>query len=1120
MNMKRALSLLLSIMLVLTCVLPLIACGENIPCSHADANSDGKCDKCGESVTINCTTHVDVDKDNKCDNCGAATEEVPAGKANYTVSVKTAGGMPLTGVSVYIYNADGDIVTYPKSTNDQGIVSYTLDKHTGYTIRLDGVPEGYNLLDGETAETRYPMGPTNSAQIVLSSKPITTGSLKDNYSLGDVMYDFSVRDVNGTTHKLSDLLKTKKMVMLNFWYIECSWCNKEFPGLNDSYAKFTDKLEVLGINDYGSDSFDEVKKFPTTGSYADDNLLFPMCKVTDTTGLTLGKFGGTGYPTTVIIDRYGVICMIESGAIVGEAKWDKIFNYFTSDNYTQKLINKAEDLTPPEIPDVEWIGSDKIAEIFNPELNATYRPDDAEYSWNFITSEVADIPVVRPSNTSDNSYGILYADVQLKPGQAVMFDYFASCEYANDRLVIIVDGDDICSLTGITSGNIANLSDWEKCYAYVDPRPITAENKDELATYEVAFVYLKDTETSKGDDTVYLKNLRVIGVDEIEKETYIIRDAVSGPTADQSDFTTYVDYVLGQDKYYHVKNADGTEGPLLLVNFLGYTNFDSYKTVSQRVMDEGSIKVNGDEKYAEWMVFANAASNSAIYGFTPITEGLKDILQAYCNTYKNEVGKDSNDNLWLQLCTYYDAYGKDKDGNPAKHIEDPIKGITTLSAYELTFPANPQKDYTVSYSVTYDRVIMPRGYLYKFTPATAGVYRFTSRSSEEMLGWIFTGSSYDWAATESGEREVLCDFEEEERYCPALNIPDQDGVITRDMKNVSLIAYLEAGKDYYIDIAYNDLYTEGTFTVDMTYEGTAFNTFVMASPGPVTYIEDVNGNISGLVALGIDWAFKDDGYAYQVLARDQQDKPTVWGEKIYADFYYPTIPFPTQSLAQLAAIGAFNFSITALDRDAMIFLDNIRIDGKNAILSKWINEDKISNATDLWNSKNLDEILLKLQKKEDVSSYNAEDVAIAREALLIGETALKRELGIVAVGTEEDWDEYKMDEALAGNLSSDAALKAQQESILAAIESLWNTAYKMDDVAQGIYHGTGKDETATIRKYIDAMEDGTEAVERQGCVAVTEELANLLSQLFSKYVFEDVENDWLKFCFYYKQLHA
>ena len=113
--------------------------------------------------------------------------------------------------------------------------------------------------------------------------------------------------------------------------------------------------------------------------------------------------------------------------------------------------------------------------------------------------------------------------------------------------------------------------------------------------------------------------------------------------------------------------------------------------------------------------------------------------------------------------------------------------------------------------------------------------------------------------------------------------------------------------------------------------------------------------------------------------------------------------------------------------------------------------------------------------------------------------------------------------------------------------------YQIDDVLEGKYHGyylngvyksygyeyvtdevTGEvtmvlqeipkeaipapDYTALIEKYIDLMLNETDYPERQGCVAVTEELAEALQLLMDKFTFEGVEHSWTKLCYYYNYL--
>ena len=70
---------LIILILAILC-LSLIACGNT--CDHNDADGDGKCDACGESMTTppsECTEHKDENGDGKCDNCGTTVSTATEG---------------------------------------------------------------------------------------------------------------------------------------------------------------------------------------------------------------------------------------------------------------------------------------------------------------------------------------------------------------------------------------------------------------------------------------------------------------------------------------------------------------------------------------------------------------------------------------------------------------------------------------------------------------------------------------------------------------------------------------------------------------------------------------------------------------------------------------------------------------------------------------------------------------------------------------------------------------------------------------------------------------------------------------------------------------------------------
>ena len=84
---------------------------------------------------------------------------------------------------------------------------------------------------------------------------LVTGAVlsASSYKLGDNMGDYTVTDINGQTHSFSELLQSKKAIVLNFWFVNCGPCQMEFPYLQSAYDTYSDDVAVIAINpDYGS----------------------------------------------------------------------------------------------------------------------------------------------------------------------------------------------------------------------------------------------------------------------------------------------------------------------------------------------------------------------------------------------------------------------------------------------------------------------------------------------------------------------------------------------------------------------------------------------------------------------------------------------------------------------------------------------------------------------------------------------------------------------------------------------------------------------------------------------------------------------------------------------------
>jgi len=90
-----------------------------------------------------------------------------------------------------------------------------------------------------------------------------------------------------------------KVVLINFWFEGCHPCLAEFPALNELYQTLKDNrdFELISFTWDRTEAIKRVKeKF---------NLLFQVYHATARECLRLNQ--NNGYPTTIILDRQGII---------------------------------------------------------------------------------------------------------------------------------------------------------------------------------------------------------------------------------------------------------------------------------------------------------------------------------------------------------------------------------------------------------------------------------------------------------------------------------------------------------------------------------------------------------------------------------------------------------------------------------------------------------------------------------------------------------------------------------------------------------------------------------------------------------------------------------------------
>ena len=258
-----------------------------------------------------------------CEKDTDKTEKIP-----YSITLTSEGGLPLSDVVISVYEDESlSKLVWASTTDKDGKITFSAPEG-GYFAALKEAPAGY------VAESSYAIG--TDGTICLPAELLSPESLDSTvFNLGDVFLDYEVTDSLGNTHKISELLKTKKAVVLNFWFLNCDPCKAEFPYLQAAYDKYSEDIALLALNPVdGTD--EKINDFAKKLS-----LTFPMGCAESTWESALKI---SAYPTTVVIDRYGTVAMKHTGSITTEGEFEKIFEFFTQDDYKQTTIRNLEDI--------------------------------------------------------------------------------------------------------------------------------------------------------------------------------------------------------------------------------------------------------------------------------------------------------------------------------------------------------------------------------------------------------------------------------------------------------------------------------------------------------------------------------------------------------------------------------------------------------------------------------------------------------------------------------------------------------------------------------------------------------------------------------------------------------
>ena len=222
----------------------------------------------------------------------------------YTVSAQTPPAGTFTRTTTRTYTLDETTVVKDSIGR---ILPYAewqkLFQSGNYNLKME------NNQDENSAHVIYEMSPAEKEARMLRMPPPRESGFFVN---GEKIASFKASDMTGKKVQLKDLIG--KVVVLNFWFINCPPCRKEIPELNKLVAQYADNPDVVFVAIALDERYD-LKKFLKDNPF--------NYRIVDDGRYYANQYNLNLYPTNVVVDRTGVVKFNASGYALNTPWWIK-----------------------------------------------------------------------------------------------------------------------------------------------------------------------------------------------------------------------------------------------------------------------------------------------------------------------------------------------------------------------------------------------------------------------------------------------------------------------------------------------------------------------------------------------------------------------------------------------------------------------------------------------------------------------------------------------------------------------------------------------------------------------------------------------------------------------------
>ena len=332
--------------------------------------------------------------------------------------------------------------------------------------------------------------PTQSQDNAETQAPAEQSASAGFYQIGDKIEDFTITTYDGREVSLYKVLEQKEMVLLNLWASWCGPCGAEFPAIQETYEQYQDKVEIIALSTEVTDT-DEV-----LANYAQQKGM-TFCVARDTAGVD-ARFDHMYIPMSVVVDRFGTICLMEEGGMPDPAVFTNLFELYTGEDYTESLFPTS---ILAEMPTVQPSDPAALKEALNGEGGTLeFTNSSNPFHWPMTVEQKDGRTVVTATNIQSNlSQALVETQVDVKSGDVLVLEYK-------------LDNDSSCGFMGLeVDGELVKKStmsrDWGT-YAY---------KFEEAGNHRICVCFDVSGIDEEGKTNLWIDSIRVVSGDEAAK---------------------------------------------------------------------------------------------------------------------------------------------------------------------------------------------------------------------------------------------------------------------------------------------------------------------------------------------------------------------------------------------------------------------------------------------------------------------------------------------------------------------------------------------------------------------------------------------------------------------------